>query len=71
MWRAPFLLAFLPLAVESVPVHGIHLTAPSPDDTSLALRFIEEALPKEGVNLLVLVMNHRYQSSKRPEVVDT
>ena len=57
-------------AAQSFPVRGIHLAAPQPDEIALAERFIREALPKEGVNTLVLELNYRYQFSKHPEVVD-
>jgi hypothetical protein len=67
---AALFLATLPLAGETLPVRGIHLAAPRPDDFALAVRFIEEALPKEGVNLVVLEFNYRVQYTKRPEVVD-
>lgn len=55
---------------EPLPVRGIHLAAPKPDEMALAVRFIEDALPKEGVNLLVLEFNYRVQFRKRPEVAD-
>lgn len=51
-------------------MRGIHLAAPKPDEMALATRFITEALPKEGVNTLVLEFNYRFQSARRPEVVD-
>ncbi len=68
-------LALLPLlslsaASPAPPVRGLHLAAPSPDDLPLALRFIKEALPKEGVNTLVLEINYRFQFKKRPEMAD-
>ncbi|MCS7315765.1 MAG: family 20 glycosylhydrolase [Bryobacterales bacterium] len=49
-------------------VRGLHLSAPRPDDLGLAVRFIREALPKEGVNLLVLEFGYRYRFSRRPEI---
>ena len=49
---------------QPFPVRGIHLAAPQPDEITLAERFIKEALPKEGVNLLVLEINYRYQFAK-------
>jgi hypothetical protein len=66
------LLSTLPLAAASPapPLRGLHLSAPSVDDLPLALRFIKEALPKEGVNVLVLEINYRFQFQKRPEVAD-
>jgi hypothetical protein len=67
---AVFVLAMVPLFGETLPFRGIHLAAPKPDELALAVRFIEEALPKEGVNLLVLEFNYQVQSAKRPEVAD-
>lgn len=51
-------------------VRGIHLSAPKPAEMELALRFINEALPKEGVNTLILEINYRYRFAKHPKVVD-
>jgi hypothetical protein len=36
----------------------------------MAVRFIKEALPKEGVNVLVLEIGYRYQFTKRSEMSD-
>lgn len=55
---------------EPLQVRGLHLSAPKPHEMADSLRFIREALPKEGVNLLVLEFGYRYQFTKRPEVVD-
>ncbi len=55
---------------QPLPVYGIHLAAPMPDEIPLAGRFIQEALPKEGVNVLVLEINYRFQFSKHQEVMD-
>lgn len=53
-----------------LPVRGIHVGAPKPDEMPLAVRFIRDALPKEGVNLLVIEFNYRVQFSRHAEVVD-
>jgi hypothetical protein len=53
-----------------LPVRGLYLAAPKPDELSLALRFIQEALPKEGVNVLVMEFDYRYQYKSHPEVTD-
>jgi hypothetical protein len=53
-----------------LPVRGLHVMAPKPDEMDLALRFIGEALPKEGVNTLVMEFDYRYQFTRRPEVTD-
>jgi len=55
---------------QPLPIRGIHLAAPMPDEMALADRFIKEALPKEGVNVLILEFNYRYQFTKHPEVAD-
>ena len=71
MLRISFaLLCAAAAAAQNFPVRRIHLSAPQPDEVGLAERFIKEALPKEGVNILVLELNYRYQFSKHPEVVD-
>jgi hypothetical protein len=55
---------------SSLPIRGIHLSAPSSADVTLAVRFIRDALPREGVNVLVLEFDYRYQFTKHPEVTD-
>jgi hypothetical protein len=37
-----------------MPVRGLHLMAPRQEDVAVLTRFIREAMPKEGVNTLVL-----------------
>ncbi len=74
--RQPILLAVLAGAFSmaaqpaTLPVRGLHCSAPQPEDVALCAKFIEEALPKEGVNVLVLEFNYRYQYASRPEVVE-
>jgi hypothetical protein len=53
-----------------VPVRGLHLAAPRPTDVEMALRFIAEALPKEGVNTLFLEFNYGFRNRRFPNVVD-
>ncbi len=55
---------------QPLPIRGIHLAAPMPDEIPLAERLIKEGLAKEGVNVLVLEFNYRYQFARHPEVVD-
>ena len=62
--------AALQAASPTLPVRGLHTAAPKPDEIPLALRFIQEALPKEGVNTFVLEFNYGYQFTRRPEVAD-
>jgi Glycosyl hydrolase family 20, catalytic domain len=69
------MLALLPMvsllaASPNPPLRGLHLMAPAAEDVPLAVRFIQEALPKEGVNVLVLEFDYRYQFTKRPEVAE-
>jgi hypothetical protein len=64
------LIAAVIASGASLPVRGIHMSAPKPDDLPLLLRFIREGAPKEGVNTLVLEINYRYQYTKHPEVID-
>jgi hypothetical protein len=70
-------LALLPLiafplgaASPAPPIRGIHFSAPMVEDIPIAVRFIKEALPKEGVNVLVLEINYRYQFSSHPEITE-
>lgn len=58
------------LSAQTVPVRGIHFSAPKPDEVPAAAKFIRESLAKEGVNLLVLEVNYRYQFTKRPELAE-
>jgi hypothetical protein len=53
-----------------LPVRALHMAAPKPAEVPLCLRFIREALPKEGVNVLVMEFDYRYQFASHPEVVD-
>lgn len=55
---------------QPLAVRGIHLAAPNPDEIELAEKLIREGLAKEGVNVLVLEVNYRYQFHRRPEVTD-
>ena len=69
------ILALLPLipvfaAPPAPPVRGLHLMAPAAADIPMAVRFIKEALPKEGVNVLVLEFDYHYQFSRHPEVAE-
>lgn len=63
----PMILA---AASPAPPIRGLHLSAPSADDLPLVLRFVKEALPKEGVNVLVMEFNYKFQFKKHPEVTD-
>ena len=47
-------------ATNSLPVVGLHLMAPGKRDLPAALTFIREALPKEGVNTLILEFDYNF-----------
>ena len=77
--RLYVLLYLLPLSgacgvllaqAASLPVRGLHSMAPARADIPIAVRFISEVLPKEGVNTLVLEVNYRYQFTRRPKVAE-
>lgn len=68
---ALLLVAGAVLTADPLPVRGLHLMAPIPGDVPLLVRFIREAMPKEGANTLVLEVNFRFRYTKRPEVVDS
>jgi hypothetical protein len=53
-----------------LPVRGLHLSAPAKKDLPLALTFIRQTLPKEGVNTLVLEFDYNYDFQSRPEFAD-
>ena len=48
-------------ADEKLPVRALLLGPPDSKDLPLFTKFIREALPKEGVNVLVLRFRYRYQ----------
>jgi Glycosyl hydrolase family 20, catalytic domain len=66
------LFSVIPISAASPapPIRGLHLMAPAAEDIPLAVRFIKEALPKEGVNVLVLEFDYRFQFTRHPEVAD-
>lgn len=53
-----------------LPVRGLYLGAPKPADVPLVTGFIRDVLPREGVNVLVMQFDYRYQYTSHPEVVD-
>ncbi|MGE5646021.1 MAG: family 20 glycosylhydrolase [Acidobacteriota bacterium] len=64
------LLLALPVFAAGLPVRGLHMMAPKPDEIPLLVRFIEQAAPREGLNTLILEVNYHYRYQRRPEVVD-
>src|ERR1051326_4060550 len=57
-------------ARDTLPVRGIHLTAPGKSELPRALAFVREALPKEGVNTLILEFNYTFDFQSRREFSD-
>jgi len=71
-WPALLALACAPgMLGDTPPVRGLHLLTPKPADVPLLIRFIREALPREGVNTLILETDYHYQFKSHPEVIDS
>jgi len=77
---ASFLRALLPVLLIAsgraavpgpFPVRGIHFLPPKPADIPQLVRFIREAMPRAGMNTLVLEVDYHYRFTKHPEVTDT
>jgi len=58
-------------ADEKLPVRALLLTAPDSKDLPLFTKFIREALPEEGVNVLVVRFRYLYQFESHPELADS
>jgi hypothetical protein len=52
------------------PIRGLHLSAPNTSGIGMFTKFIRDALPKEGVNTLVLEFDYRFKFKKHPEITD-
>lgn len=55
-------------APQDLPIRGLHLMAPSPDDVPLLVDFIEKDLAKEGVNTLILEINYQFEFTRYPQL---
>jgi len=53
-----------------LPIRALLLWSPAPADVDDFCRFIRDALPKEGVNTLVLLFRYRYRFHSHPELAD-
>ncbi|NLR80576.1 family 20 glycosylhydrolase [Chitinophaga eiseniae] len=53
-----------------LPVKGLLLSVPAPQDVPLLCRFIKEALKAEGVNTLALRIEYAYQFKSHPELAE-
>ncbi len=52
-----------------LPIRGLHCSVPGQADLPLCLRFIREALPKEGVTHFVLEFDYRFPFDSHPDLV--
>jgi hypothetical protein len=53
---------------RDLPIRALLLSVPAANDLSLFCKFVREALPKEGVNTLVLRIEYQYQFESHPEL---
>ena len=53
-----------------LPVRGLHVSAWSGRDVDLWERFIRDALPREGVNVLILSVGFNYDYQSQPKLAD-
>ena len=56
--------------LAQIPVRGLHIFAPNSSEIEVTTEFIKNALPKEGVNTLILEIGYGYKFEKRPEIAD-
>lgn len=54
----------------TLPVRGLHLSAPAKRDAAALVGFIRDSLPKAGVNTLVLEFGYQFNFTSRPEFAD-
>src|SRR5579862_1077679 len=62
-------LAILP--PTALPIQGLHLFAPEPNEVSSFTTFVRNVLPKEGVNTLVVEFDYHYKFKSHPEVAES
>lgn len=55
---------------QELPVRGLHVSVSGRGDVNLWEEFVREALPAEGVNLLVAEINYSYAYESYPQVAD-
>ncbi|MQY78252.1 MAG: hypothetical protein GH151_03530 [Bacteroidetes bacterium] len=56
---------------ENLPIRALLLAAPDSEDLPLFTKFIREALPGEGVNVLVVRFRYQYEFESHPELADS
>jgi glycosyl hydrolase family 20 len=49
-----------------LPIRGLHLSAFGKADLPVALAFVREVLPREGINTLIIEFNYRFDYRSRP-----
>src|SRR5580658_1242626 len=64
------LVAVAVLAAVTLPVRGLHLSEPSAAGLPKFCHFIRDALPKEGINTLVVEFDYGYKFKTHPEVAN-
>lgn len=57
-------------AIGPLPIRGLHIDAPDASGVGTFAKFIRDALPKEGVNTLVVEFDYRFKFQKHPEIAD-
>lgn len=71
-YRILFILAFLVISLPSkgntLPVRGLAIAAPSPQQVSRFVSFIDNELAPRGINTLVLRVDYRYEYKSHPEL---
>lgn len=56
---------------NKLPVKALMLAPPEPEHVESYCNFIKDALPKEGINTLVVRFKYRYKFESYPELADT
>lgn len=58
------------LSIDSLPVRGLCIAAPDPENLDAFVKFIREELPPRKVNMLILRIDYNYQFKSHPELRD-
>jgi hypothetical protein len=64
----PISMVFADEGGLEAPVRGLHIMSSGHNDVALCERFIREALPKEGINTLVMELDYDFQFRSHPEL---
>src|SRR5690606_9991598 len=76
LWMNIFVIVLLhfsqsPLIAQEpaqLPIKGLAIAAPAPDDLDRFIKFIDEELATRGVNTLVLRVDYNYEFTSHPEL---